>query len=290
MGIFAMAKPKKGRKRIARAIDAEVEIPGQRELFGTMVHDAPPPKISRGIRGALSPWRYLVLTGRILLMFSDSLPKKRLFEQFARVAKALASANRLALLEALAQSEHCVEALSQAVDMSVANTSHHLQILRDSGLVQSRKEGLKVIYRLTDDAIPTVVGSICGLAERNLAEVERIVRENFCHRDLLTPVRRDQLLQMAHSGEAMVIDVRPSGEYEAGHIPCAISIPLDTLPERLAELPKELEIVAYCRGPYCMLAFEAVEKLRQSGYQARRLEDGFPEWKAAQLPIVNNTQ
>lgn len=223
-------------------------------------------------------------------MSLDLPPKKRLFEQFARVAKALASANRLALLEALAQGERSVETLSQAVDMSVANTSHHLQILRDGGLVQSRKEGLQVIYRLTDDAIPTVVGGICGLAERHLAEVERIVRENFDRRDSLTPVRRDQLLQMARAGEATVIDVRPSSEYEAGHIPGAINIPLDTLPERLAELPIEQEIVAYCRGPYCMLAFEAVEKLRLSGYRARRLEDGFPEWKAEQLPIAKHTQ
>jgi len=218
-------------------------------------------------------------------MTSDLSPKKRLFEQFARVAKALASANRLELLEALAQGERSVDALAQASGMSVANTSHHLQILRDSGLALSRKEGLQVFYRLSDDAITTVLGGIRGVAERHLAEVERIVRENFDSRDSLTPVKRDQLLEMVHSGEAMVIDVRPPNEYDAGHIPGAVNIPLDTLPEHLAKLPKEQEIVAYCRGPYCMLAFEAVERLRQSGYQARRLEDGFPEWKAKQLPV-----
>ncbi len=218
-------------------------------------------------------------------MTSDLSPKKRLFEQFARVAKALASANRLELLEALAQGERSVDALSQAAGLSVANTSHHLQILRDGGLAQSRKEGLQVFYRLSDDAVTTVLGGIRGVAERHLAEVERIVRENFESRDSLTPVKRDQLLEMARSGEAMVIDVRPPNEFEAGHIPGAVNIPLDTLPEHLDKLPKEQEIVAYCRGPYCMLAFEAVERLRQSGYQARRLEDGFPEWKAERLPV-----
>jgi len=223
-------------------------------------------------------------------MSAELSPKKRLFEQFARVAKALASANRLEILEALAQGERSVDTLSQAVGMSVANTSHHLQILRDGGLAQSRKEGLQVFYRLTDDAITTVLGGIRGVAERHLAEVERIVRDNFDCRDSLTPVKRDQLLEMARAGEAMVIDVRPPNEYQAGHIPGAVNIPLDTLPERLAELPKEQEIVAYCRGPYCMLAFEAVERLRQQGYRARRLEDGYPEWKAEQLPVERQTE
>ncbi len=223
-------------------------------------------------------------------MSSELPPKKRIFEQFARVAKALASANRLELLEALAQGERGVDALSQAVGMSVANTSHHLQILRDGGLVKSRKEGLQVIYRLTDDAITIVLSGIRGVAERHLAEVERIVRENFDSRDSLTPVRRDQLLQMARDGEAMVIDVRPPNEFEAGHIPGAINIPLDTLPDRLAELPKDQEIVAYCRGPYCMLAFEAVEQLRLQGFRARRLEEGYPEWKAEQLPFDVSSQ
>jgi rhodanese-related sulfurtransferase/DNA-binding transcriptional ArsR family regulator len=230
------------------------------------------------------------MTARIQPMSPDLPPKKRLFEQFARVAKALSSANRLELLEALAQGERGVDALSRAVGMAVANTSHHLQILRDGGLVKSRKEGLQVIYCLTDDAITTVLGGIRGVAERHLAEVERIVRENFDRRDNLTPVRRDQLLRMAHAGEAMVIDVRPPNEYEAGHIPGAVNIPLDSLSKRLAELPKEQEIVAYCRGPYCMLAFEAVETLRLSGYRARRLEDGFPEWKAEQLPVEHNAE
>jgi rhodanese-related sulfurtransferase/biotin operon repressor len=212
-------------------------------------------------------------------------PKKRLFEHFARVAKAMASANRLELIEALAQGERSVDALAQASGMSMANTSHHLQILRDSGLAVSRKDGLQVFYRLTDDAIPAVLAGIRGIAERHLAEVERIVRESFESRDSLTPVRRDELLGLVRSGEAMVIDVRPPAEYDAGHIEGAINIPLESLPERLSKLPQDQEIVAYCRGPYCMLAFEAVERLRQHGYRARRLEDGFPEWKVDHLPV-----
>lgn len=212
-------------------------------------------------------------------------PKKRLFEHFARVAKAMASPNRLELLEALAQGERGVDALAQASGMSVANTSHHLQILRDSGLAESRKDGLQVFYRLSDDAITPVLAGIRGIAERRLAEVERIVRENFDSKDNLTPVRRDELLGLVRSGEAMVIDVRPPAEYGAGHIEGAVNIPLESLPERLSKLPHDQEIVAYCRGPYCMLAFEAVETLRRFGYQARRLEDGYPEWKADQKPI-----
>ncbi|MCL4470625.1 MAG: ArsR/SmtB family transcription factor [Sulfuricella sp.] len=213
-------------------------------------------------------------------------PKKRLLEHFARVAKAMASANRLELIEALAQGERSVDALAQASGMSMANTSHHLQILRDSGLAVSRKDGLQVFYRLTDDAIPAVLAGIRGIAERHLAEVERIVRENFESRDNLTPVRREELLGLVRSGEAMVIDVRPPAEYDAGHIEGAVNIPLESLTGRLNKLPHDQEIVAYCRGPYCMLAFEAVEALRKHGYHARRLEDGYPEWKADRKPVA----
>ncbi len=212
-------------------------------------------------------------------------PKKKLFELFARVAKALASANRLELLEALAQGERGVDGLAQASGMSVANTSHHLQTLRESGLVQSRKEGTQVIYSLTDEQIPALLSGIRYVAERHMAEVERIVRENFNSKDNLTPVRRDELLGLVKSGGAMVIDVRPPAEYDAGHIEGAVNIPLESLPKRLRELPRDQEIVAYCRGPYCMLAFEAVEQLRQHGHRARRLEDGFPEWKIEHRPV-----
>jgi rhodanese-related sulfurtransferase/DNA-binding transcriptional ArsR family regulator len=212
-------------------------------------------------------------------------PKKKLFENFARVAKALASANRLELLETLAQGERSVDGLAQASGMSVANTSNHLRIMREGGLVQSRKEGTQVIYSLTDEKVPLLLAGIRYVAERHLAEVERIVRENFNSRDNLTPVRRDELLGLVKSGEAMVIDVRPPAEYNAGHIEGAVNIPLETLTQRLSKLPKDQEIVAYCRGPYCMMSFDAVDQLRQHGYRARRLEDGFPEWKTDQLPV-----
>lgn len=218
-------------------------------------------------------------------MSAPITPKKKLYEHFARVAKSMASPSRLELLEALAQGERSVEGLAQATGISVANTSHHLQILRDGGVVQSRKQGLQVIYSLNDPEIPTLLSGLRRLAERHIAEVERIVRENFERLDELKPVKREELLQLVSSGEAVVVDVRPAGEYQAGHIPGAINIPLDSLSKHLAKLPKNQEVVAYCRGPYCMFAFEAVSQLRSQGYKARRLEDGYPEWKAGELPI-----
>lgn len=212
-------------------------------------------------------------------------PKKQLFEQFARVAKAMASPNRLELLEAMSQGERSVESLSKASGMSVANTSHHLQVLRDAGLAASRKEGLQVFYRLSDDQITILLACLRGVAEQHLAEVDRIVREHFDKLDTLTPVGREELLKRIKADEIMVIDVRPAGEFQAGHIPGAINIPIEELPKQLKKLPGNQEIVAYCRGPYCMLAFEAVDKLREAGFQARRLEDGFPEWKAENRPV-----
>nr|WP_232522190.1 metalloregulator ArsR/SmtB family transcription factor [Sulfuriferula plumbiphila] len=200
----------------------------------------------------------------------------------------MASPSRLELLEALAQGERSVEGLANATGIPVANTSHHLQILRDSGVVQSRKEGLQVIYSLNDSEIPNILSGLRRLAERHLAEVERIVRENFDRLDDLKPVKREELLQLVSSGEAVVVDVRPAGEYQAGHIAGAISIPLDSLSKHLAKLPTNQEVVAYCRGPYCMFAYEAVSQLRSQGYKARRLEDGYPEWKADLLPVEKN--
>ncbi|MEO6146842.1 MAG: metalloregulator ArsR/SmtB family transcription factor [Sulfuriferula sp.] len=215
-------------------------------------------------------------------------PKKKLYEHFAKVAKSMASPSRLELLEALAQGERSVEGLAIATGISVANTSHHLQILRGSGVVQSRKEGLQVIYSLNDSEIPNILSGLRRLAERHLADVERIVRENFDRLDDLKPVKREELLQLVSSGEVVVVDVRPTGEYQAGHIAGAISIPLDSLQKHLAKLPITQEVVAYCRGPYCMFAYEAVSQLRSQGYKARRLEDGYPEWKADLLPTEKN--
>lgn len=222
------------------------------------------------------------------MLVSDAL-KKQLLAHFARLAKAMASANRLELLEALAQGERNVDTLAQICGMSIANTSHHLQVLRDSGLVNNHKEGVQVIYRLKDPEIPILLGIIGRIAERQSAEVERIMREHFVSKDDLKPVRREELLDQVRSGEMMVIDVRSASEYRSGHIQGAVNIPLENLPERLAELPKDQEIVAYCRGPYCLLAYEAVVRLREQGYRARRLEDGFPEWKAGHYPVDGNS-
>ncbi|CAG0949415.1 MAG: metalloregulator ArsR/SmtB family transcription factor [Rhodocyclales bacterium] len=212
-------------------------------------------------------------------------PKKQVFEHLARVGKGLAHAARLDLLEALAQGERSVDALAKTCGMPISNASHHLLILKDSGLAASRKEGLQVFYRLADPEVNAVVATVRRIAERQLAEVQRIVRENFESRDALQPVRREELLKMARRGEAVVIDVRPEEEYEAGHIAGAINVPIESLPRFLKKLPKEQDVVAYCRGPYCLLAFEAVDKLRKKGFRARRLEDGFPEWQAERMPV-----
>lgn len=212
-------------------------------------------------------------------------PKKQLYTQLARVAKALAQAGRLELLEALGQGERSVEGLATASGMSVANTSHHLQTLRDGGLVQSRRDGLQIIYRLSDPNIPKLVSCMRHVAENHVAEVNRIVRENFESRDGLTPVKREELLKLVKKGEAMLIDVRPETEFAAGHITGAINVPIEALPKHLKNLPKDQEIVAYCRGPYCLFALDAVTVLRKKGFRARRLEEGFPEWKAELLPV-----
>jgi rhodanese-related sulfurtransferase/DNA-binding transcriptional ArsR family regulator len=213
-------------------------------------------------------------------------PKKQIFMHFARIAKAMASPNRLELLEALAQGERSVDKLAQATGMPIANTSHHLQVLREGGLVRSRKEGVQVIYSLSDDEIPQMLGCLRRVGERHLAEVELIVREHFADDEDLRPVDHQELTALLKAGDALVIDVRPPEEYEAGHIPGAVNVPIETLPRRLAEFPQRKEVVAYCRGPYCMLAVEAVKRLRKRGYRARRFEDGFPEWKSGGRPVA----
>jgi rhodanese-related sulfurtransferase/DNA-binding transcriptional ArsR family regulator len=219
-------------------------------------------------------------------MTTSASPKKQLFTHFARIAKAMASPNRLELIEALAQGERSVEKLAAATGMPVANTSHHLQVLREGGLVRSRKEGVQVIYSLSDDEIPQMLGCLRRVGERHLAEVEIIVREHFGNDEGLRPINHRELSALLKSGEALVIDVRPPEEYEAGHIPGAVNVPIETLPRRLAEFPQRKEVVAYCRGPYCMLAVEAVKRLRKRGYRARRFEDGFPEWKSEGRPVA----
>lgn len=211
--------------------------------------------------------------------------KQQLFEQFARVGKALGNGHRLELLEFLAQGERTVEALAGVAGLSVANTSQHLQQLRQAGLVLTRKQGLHVHYRLADPAVADLVAAMQRIAEQQLAEVDRIVRSYLTARDNMEPVSRHDLVQRAARGEVTVLDVRPPEEYAAGHLAGALNIPVPDLERHLAELPRGQEIVAYCRGPYCVLAFEAVARLRAHGFQARRLEDGFPEWKTAGLPV-----
>ncbi|MBM3732409.1 MAG: metalloregulator ArsR/SmtB family transcription factor [Acidimicrobiia bacterium] len=212
-------------------------------------------------------------------------PKKRIFAQLARMAKALAHAHRLDLIEVLGQGERSVEELADAVGLSVANASHHLQVLKDGGLARARREGVRIFYALTDDDIAAVVAGLGRVAERRVAEVDRILREEFASRDAAQPVDQKELLRLVKSNDVTVLDVRPEGEYRAGHIAGAVNIPLPELARRLAELPRGKQVVAYCRGPYCLLSFDAVRRLRAKGFRARRLADGFPEWKAARGPV-----
>ncbi len=215
--------------------------------------------------------------------------KQDLYAQFARVGKALGNAHRLALLDYIAQSERSVEDLSKVAGLTVANTSQHLQQLRQAGLVSTRRQGLKVYYRLSGDDVATVLDALRKVAERHVAEVGRLVNTYLTVKDSLEPVRRGELLGRVRKGLVTVLDVRPPEEYAAGHLPGALNIPLGELQQRLNELDQHQEIVAYCRGPHCVLAFDAVARLRENGLQARRLEDGYPEWKTAGLPVEQST-
>lgn len=213
--------------------------------------------------------------------------KQYLFAQFARVGKALGNGNRLELLEFMAQGERSVDELSKVAGLSVANTSQHLQQLRQAGLVTPRKEGLKVFYSISGDDVVALLAALRQVAERHVAEVERLVNTYLTVKDSLEPIPRTELLARSRDGLVTVIDVRPPEEYQAVHVSGAINVPLSELESHLAELEHEpeQEIFAYCRGPHCVLAFDAVEKLRQKGLKARRLEDGYPEWKNAGYPV-----
>jgi len=211
--------------------------------------------------------------------------KHELFNQFARVAKALAHGYRLELLEFLAQGERSVDALARVSGLTVANTSQHLQQLRQAGLVLTRKEGHRVFYRLSGDEVAAILGSLRGVAERHLADVDRLVNDYLKVKDSLEPVAAQDLLKRAKEGLVTVLDVRPPEEYAAGHLPGALNIPLEELERRLEDLDPSREIVAYCRGPHCVLAFDAVERLRKKGIEARRLDGGLPKWKLGGLPV-----
>jgi ArsR family transcriptional regulator len=215
-------------------------------------------------------------------------PKLALFAQFAVVAKSVAHAHRLELLEQLAQGERSVEVLADRTRLSVANASQHLQQMRRAGLVTNRREGKFVYYRLVDDSILDLLAALRRIAERNIAEVERVIRSYFHNRDSLEPISRAELLRRSRAREVTILDVRPEDEFALGHLPGAVNIPLRNLEMRLAEFDAAQEIVAYCRGPYCVLSYEAVAVLRARGFKARRLEDGLPEWRAAGLPVATD--
>lgn len=216
--------------------------------------------------------------------------KDKLYDQFARTGKAVANPRRIELLELLAQGEHTVEALTHATGMGMTNTSAHLQVLRGTGLVEGRKEGTQVHYRLAGDEVAAFIVALRDLARARLAEVDRVVRDYFIARDGLEPLTRTELVERAGRGEVVILDVRPATEFAAGHIPGALSVPLHQLDAALARLPKRRQVVAYCRGPYCVLAPQAVERLRARGFKARRLEDGMPEWRLAGLPVATGME
>lgn len=217
---------------------------------------------------------------------SSNNPKMALFEQFAAVAKALGHAHRLELVEFVAQGERSVDSLAERTGLTIANASQHLHQLRRAGLVTSRREGKRVIYRLSGDSVVSLLASLRHIAEQNVAEVQQIVHGYFHARDALEPVSRQELVVRMQGGLVTLLDVRPEDEFLAGHLPDALNIPLGELENRLSDLPQEQEIIAYCRGAYCVLSFEAVARLRECGFKVRRLEEGYPEWKAAELPVV----
>ena len=211
--------------------------------------------------------------------------KNALFAEFGRIAAAFASPKRIELIDLLAQGERNVETLAREAALTLANTSRHLQVLKGAALVVSRKHGLQVFYRLADPLVLEGYRSLQLLAKARLAEVDRLVRDYFGDADGLEPIESAELLTRARRRDVVVIDVRPREEYAAGHIAGALSVPLADLARRLADLPPNKRIVAYCRGPYCVLAAEAVRTLRRRGRDAVRLEEGFPEWRDAGLPV-----
>ena len=219
-------------------------------------------------------------------MRSTASFKRVVYEQLSRIGKAIASPPRLELLDLLCQGPRTVEVLARETGLSVANCSQHLRVLHRARLVETEKEGLYVTYRLSDQAVCEFFRSLRVLGEQRLAEIELLLRQFREERGLLEPVEMKALLRRIRRGEVTVLDVRPPEEYQAGHIPGAISIPLKDLKSHLSRLPRNQEIVAYCRGPYCVLAKQAVHLLRTKGFNARRMECGVPDWRALGLPVV----
>jgi rhodanese-related sulfurtransferase len=212
--------------------------------------------------------------------------KDRLYAEFAVMAGALANPHRLELLDLLAQGERSVENLAREASLSVTNASAHLQVLRRAKLVEADKRGLYMIYRLSDEQVFALWRTLRDCGSAHLAEVQRLVTTYFTERDALEAIDKQELLRRLHEESVVILDVRPELEYHQGHIPAALSMPLSALEQRLHELPRDREVVAYCRGPYCVFADHAVQVLRNHGFQARRLSEGFPEWRAAGYPSM----
>lgn len=221
-------------------------------------------------------------------MSNSANPKRAVFENLARIGAALSSAVRLELLELLAQGERSVEELATLTGATVANTSQHLQKMKQAGLIAGRRQAQFVRYRLAGDEVVALLGALGAAGQAYLADVERIVRLYFAAKDQMEPVPAAELMQRAKKGLVTVLDVRPPEEFAAGHVPGAINIPIGELQKRLAELPKRKEVVAYCRGPYCLMSYDAVHLLRGRGLKARRLQDGLPEWRLAGLPTARD--
>ena len=219
--------------------------------------------------------------------------RQQVNEHLALIAQGLASPQRLEIMEYLAQTERSVDELSQLTDLTVANTSRHLQVLKQAALVVVRREGKRRIYRLAGDDVVNLVTSLRRTAEIHLAEVERLMQSYINQKDELEAISAQELLDRAEHGEVTVLDIRPQKEYAAGHLPNAINIPPDEIAQRIAELESNLDsnktIVAYCRGPYCLYSHDAVKLLREKGFMAQRLRDGFPEWQAAGYPVQHNS-
>ena len=213
------------------------------------------------------------------------MAKDALFDGFAMVTRALASGRRAEIVDLLAQGERSVEEIASEIEQTVANTSQHLQQLLRAGLVASRRDGNRVYYRLASARVGELWAAIRDVAAAHVAELDRLARAYLGDRDQLETVGRAQLAKRLRAGDVVVVDVRPSREYAAGHIRGALSLPVAELSKRLKELPKDRQVVAYCRGPYCVFADDAVRALRKRGFRAARLEDGFPEWAAAGLPV-----
>ena len=211
--------------------------------------------------------------------------KDLIFEQFARIANAFASPKRLEIIDILAQGERDVESLAKYTNMTVANTSRHLQILKNARLVEVRRVGVRIYYRLADEDVVKCWIGLQSLAEKRTAEIREIARMFFESRDTMEPISKEELVKRLQKKEVVVIDVRPSEEYKSAHIPGAISVPLSELKNKLDEIPRDREVVAYCRGPYCVLSAEAMSILKKAGIKAVRLKEGLPEWKEAGLPV-----